>query len=365
LLVVITIIGMLMALLLPAVQSAREAGRRATCMNNQKQLGMALLSYESAKKKFPGYVNRHYWMCTTATDPCDAPAWFATSWMTELFGYLDHSDLETEWSPQIQNPQVVGLGFTTCPSDPKPSRTGPALAYVVNSGLPITDPLILAFDDAAADADDPTGDPIDSNDATAMAAGVCHNQAWSPNRSVSLDYVSTHDGSQNTLLLSENVQATEWANPTNVLLAPWQAEVGMVWWRNWTDGFSPTNNGGAIGLNAWRDAAPLIAGTTITVVAAGDVAPNFVTGATTPTALGTRKAKNGWLSTLGDATDRTDYLAYARPSSRHPGGALATFCDAHVQFLSDTLDYSVYRHIMTPYGKPFGLGVFDAGLISP
>src|SRR3977135_4188548 len=53
LLVVIAIIGILVALLLPAIQAAREAGRRSQCANNLKQIGLAILNFESSRKSYP------------------------------------------------------------------------------------------------------------------------------------------------------------------------------------------------------------------------------------------------------------------------------------------------------------------------
>ncbi len=70
LLVVIAIIAVLIALLLPAVQAAREAARRSQCVNNLKQMGLAIANYESTVQKFPsGIINRDTNNCDRSYRP--------------------------------------------------------------------------------------------------------------------------------------------------------------------------------------------------------------------------------------------------------------------------------------------------------
>ena len=85
---VIAIIAVHIALLLPAVQSAREAARRAQCVNNLKQIGLALHNYESTNGKFPPGI-----VTTTSNLPNEHSAWVAWSPQAMLLPYLEQQPL--------------------------------------------------------------------------------------------------------------------------------------------------------------------------------------------------------------------------------------------------------------------------------
>jgi prepilin-type N-terminal cleavage/methylation domain-containing protein/prepilin-type processing-associated H-X9-DG protein len=128
-LVVIAIIGVLVGLLVPAVSAARESARRAQCINNQKNIGAALIAYEGAKGHLPGVLN---W--AVLTDP-KIPN--MTTWVMAIFGDLDRSDLMDAWrngtvaGAQVLRPQVDIL---ICPSNKQMDPAG-GLSYVVNMGI--------------------------------------------------------------------------------------------------------------------------------------------------------------------------------------------------------------------------------------
>ena len=137
LLVVITIIGMLMALLLPAVQSAREAARRGSCQNNLKQIGLALHQYEDTYKCFP-------FLRGGTSGPCDMTSncEYLSGWVM-LLPFIEQGSLYAKftsaqtlggtyyppWGPAPLDPFQNGyapfnleVNLLQCPSNPQSSR---------------------------------------------------------------------------------------------------------------------------------------------------------------------------------------------------------------------------------------------------
>jgi prepilin-type N-terminal cleavage/methylation domain-containing protein/prepilin-type processing-associated H-X9-DG protein len=122
LLVVIAIIGILVALLLPAVQAAREAARRMSCQNNVRQLGLACLNFESSRGHLPPG--------STLTDKATKDG---ISWLVAILPYAEQSGISAAIDRQLdelkrqnnEDPSVyllqglneVAVGFYQCPSD--------------------------------------------------------------------------------------------------------------------------------------------------------------------------------------------------------------------------------------------------------
>ncbi|MDR0609585.1 MAG: DUF1559 domain-containing protein [Planctomycetaceae bacterium] len=158
LLVVIAIIGVLIALLLPAVQAAREAARRMQCQNHQKQIALALHNHIDIHKKFPcgvtmGYnpSNKSQW-CTTAMQTGKS----AVGWGTRILPFLEQTPLYdsiiqkftdagwtqsmvTDWNANIS--AIVGNDIKStivsawlCPSCPQKSRIDNGGGYYMAKG---------------------------------------------------------------------------------------------------------------------------------------------------------------------------------------------------------------------------------------
>src|SRR6476659_6553881 len=119
LLVVIAIIGTLVALLWPAVQSARETARGNTCRNNMKQLQLALTNMDSTLKRLPGYVEEIYNPNGTKTNGMFNKSFARrASWVVRIFPYIEEQPLWDTWSTDFsQNPPATAIAALNCPSN--------------------------------------------------------------------------------------------------------------------------------------------------------------------------------------------------------------------------------------------------------
>lgn len=118
LLVVIAIIGILVALLLPAVQSAREAARRMQCQNNLKQLALGVLNYENTIKSFPPSIQ------FSGSDAPDTSDNVRPNWIILILPYCEQQNLYDSFNKTVPISNDLNkvqrgteLAFVKCPSD--------------------------------------------------------------------------------------------------------------------------------------------------------------------------------------------------------------------------------------------------------
>ena len=192
LLVVIAIIAILAGIIIPAVNAAREAARRAQCLDRMRQIGIALHTYEKANNGLPGYMNQ-------------LPAGVRTSpfsWPTAILAELGESQrYERLIKPTPPGPDltaVTALPILLCPSAQKTLQDSPLpLSFVVNCGPALPSPPPSQF------------------------CLFVNRSGTSPPSKKKLEDIK--DGTSNTILLTENLQAKDWYASAVI------ADLGFQW----------------------------------------------------------------------------------------------------------------------------------------
>lgn len=216
LLVVISIIGMLTALVLPAVQSARESARQTECLNNLRQIGTGMITYANTKTGLPpAFAARQF--------PGGAPpdeVWPWTVWLLPYIGESSrHDNLLRTGLADAANRTHISL--YSCPSNALQDAQ-PQLHYAANMGRP----------------DGVSGD--------SPANGIFHN--WTVRKyQWNIDAISNGDGGSETILVADKSNAFGWTGKQTTV-PDWtsinELETGMLW------DDPPTATGNFRGTNA-------------------------------------------------------------------------------------------------------------------
>jgi prepilin-type N-terminal cleavage/methylation domain-containing protein/prepilin-type processing-associated H-X9-DG protein len=185
LLVVISIIGALAALLLPAVQAARQAALKADCLNNMRQIATGLNRWAGRNRDghYPGYQQK--------------VGGHAATWCIAILDDVDQGNLydqNANWDGvTAPGPVTPFLSVYYCAADAVKIDEGPANSYVINAGMYF--------------GVSPAG--VNGAENESPANGIAHDAFNSVPRirTVPSDFV---DGQSHTLLVSENAQATQW-----------------------------------------------------------------------------------------------------------------------------------------------------------
>ena len=311
LLVVIAIIATLIGLLLPAVQSAREAGRRNTCANNLSQLGKASQAFEAQRQSLPGWRNKHPNSAVTTVFP---------SWPVMLLPNLERSDLYRTWEqqqlPTASDPQPSSkpsISLFECPSSPPDNQGGPNLAYAGNAGTTARNGLNqIKGDGVMLDTVGQVGD-------------------WNAAR-INLDVISSGDGTANTLLFSEKCGSLASQSTWNVVANVSGADGDGL--QYFSDNYP--SNGMMSGM--WQK--PMSSSDLPVFGIASNASP------ATAVSAAIAKAIN---STAPPTAANPSYSAF--PSSNHPTGVMVVFCDGHTMFLADSVALHVYAQLISSDSK--------------
>ena len=195
LLVVIAIIGILMGLLLPAVQNAREAGRRTTCFNNLYQMAFAATRHSDTNGFIPGWRN-----AASTSGPF-------YGWPVLLLPFLERRDLSTALTavaPSV-SAKTSYLNIYLCPTSPPDSQADAWISYAGNAGY--------------GSKLEVTASGIDGK-----GNGVMVDTSLPGNQSnrIDVDYVSNGDGASNTLVLTEKcgTRVTKLPKWSNQIIVP-------------------------------------------------------------------------------------------------------------------------------------------------
>ncbi len=304
LLVVIAIIGILIALLLPAVQAAREAARRSQCLNNLKQLGLAMQNYHDNKKALPNGLGSHG--CCWGTWQVLILQFMELEQQSELYLNFGGSDATGPRYGVAANLPVtsVRIKTLTCPSDTPGTHTNGNQKhnYVVNAGntsLYALDLNGVKFGGAPfniyAGAPGPGGSDFDNLQAPNVGDGIYGKP---------VPFHEIIDGLSNTLMASETLQGRN------------NDHRGHIWW------------GSVAGF--------------VTYLLPNTSEPDTLTGGTCVDL----PLEN--LPCTRTATATRPRLIAAR--SRHPGGVQTIFCDGHAAFVQNSISAPIWSALSTSRG---------------
>lgn len=333
LLVVIAIIGVMVGLLLPAVQAAREAARRMSCSNNLRQLALGIHNYHDTHKQFPRnhqQIGFDLWEALSGINFGLLPFIEQGPLYDQANQYTnpnDATDAGADWSWMYNNLMNTKLTTFLCPSSPAaPSRgTNPA-----------------GWDGPGTNYAWCTGSSIDLNWGGANFNGMF---AYEHNRKMG----DIADGLSNTLMVSEILSGMSNSNengrfPYDIFYA------GNGGFNSIADRHFPTAAElDAIGITA-RDAPIGVRSNNGTMWAWYAAGQSTFNAATTPN---WRYPSAGGDCCPGGAHDWGVGLLPSR--SKHPGGVNTGLGDASVQFISDSVNLLTYQRLGNGRdGQPVG-----------